>query len=147
MKKRIQSIVAPVMTAAIFAMTIGCGGAGDTGNLPSLYQGSWGGTWASGSGSDNGNVSLTVSADGSVSGTMTRKVGSGTVAGLIEKNGRISAVSSYAAGGNMVIGGSVQLTAGRLIGSFNYVQTGVSYAGTFDCGPATGSGSTGSTGG
>lgn len=143
MKTNLTSKLAPIVAATICAFAIGCGGAGDTGNLPSLYLGSWGGTWTSGDASDSGSISLVVTSDGSVSGTITRKSGSGTVAGLIEKNGKLSAVASFASGGNMVIGGSVQLTAGRLISSFNYVQTGITYSGTFDCGPNASSGTTG----
>jgi len=138
-----------VLAGALFSLIAlsGCGGAGDTANLPSLYQGNWGGTWSSGAGRDSGTISLVVLMDGSVSGSIARSSGSGSISGFIQKNGKLNAVASFAAGGNMVMGGNVQLTNGRLVGSFSYVMMGVEYAGFFDCSQGGGSGSTGGTGG
>jgi|LauGreDrversion4_2_1035121.scaffolds.fasta_scaffold640626_1 hypothetical protein len=123
------------------ALLTGCGGAGDTAFLPSLYKGSWTGTWASGDANDNGNISFAVTTDGSLSGTMADKTGAtGNIAGFVNKSGSLTAVTSFAAGGNMVIGGTVTTNGGRLIGSFTYTRLGVNYGGNFDVG-------TGSSGG
>jgi len=124
----------------------GCGGAGDTANLPSLYQGTWSGNWSSGAGRDSGTISLVVLMDGSVSGTIARSSGSGNVSGFIQKNGKLSAVASFSTGGNMVMGGNVQLTNGRLVGSFSYAMMGIEYAGFFDCSQGGGTGTGGDAG-
>ena len=130
---------------------IGCGGAGDTGNLPSLYQGSWSGNWSSPDANDSGAIAFTVAVDGSLTGTIANKSGSGTFGGLINKSGHLTAVGSFASGGNMVIGGMVTMSSGRISSNFNYTQMGIQYGGSFDCGAGGGTtgstSSTGSTGG
>lgn len=137
-----------LIAVAAGLLIIGCGGAGDTGNLPSLYQGSWSGTWNSPDANDSGNIAFTVAVDGSLTGTISNKSASGTIGGLINKSGKLTAVASFASGGNMVIGGAVVMSSGRISSNFNYTQMGIQYGGSFDCGTASGStGSTGSTGG
>lgn len=123
------------------ALLSGCGGSGNTALLPSLYAGNWSGTWASGDANDNGNMSFVVTTDGSLSGTMTDKLGAtGTVAGFVNKSGSLTAVTSFATGGNMVIGGTVTTNGGRLVGSFSYTRLGVNYGGNFDVGPGSSGG-------
>jgi hypothetical protein len=128
---------------ALFGLALlsGCGGAGDTALLPSLYKGSWAGTWASADANDNGSISFVVTTDGSVSGSMADKSGAtGTIAGFINKSGSLTAVTSFPTGGNMVIGGTVTTNGGRLVGSFSYTRLGVNYGGNFDVGPASSGG-------
>lgn len=123
------------------ALLSGCGGAGNTSVLPSLYKGNWSGTWASGDANDNGNIAFAVTTDGSLSGTMTDKSGStGNIAGFVNKSGNLTAVTSFAAGGNMVIGGTVTTNGGRLVGSFSFTRLGVNFGGNFDVGPASSGG-------
>jgi hypothetical protein len=133
------------IVAILAGLVVGCGGAGDTGNLSSLYQGSWAGNWNSSDANDGGGISLTVTADGSFTGTIATKFSTGTFGGHIDKNGRLTAVSSFASGGNMIVGGAVTMSSGRLSSNFNYVVNGIQYGGSFDCG--TGGGTTGSTSG
>lgn len=128
---------------ALFGLALlsGCGGAGDTALLPSLYLGNWSGTWSSGDANDTGKMSFIVTTDGSLSGTMTDKTGTtGTIAGFINKSGSLTAVTSFAAGGNMVIGGTVTTNGSRLVGSFSYTRLGVNYGGNFDVGPSASGG-------
>jgi hypothetical protein len=136
------------IVAILAGLVIGCGGAGDTSHLSSLYQGSWNGTWRSSDASDGGALSLKVTADGSFSGTIANKFNSGTFGGQIDKSGRLTGIASFAAGGNMIIGGAVTMSSGRISSNFNYVVNGIQYGGSFDCGAGGGTtGSTGTTGG
>jgi hypothetical protein len=128
---------------ALFGLALlsGCGGAGNTSLLPSLYAGNWAGTWDSGDANDNGNMSFVITTDGSLSGSMVDKVGAtGSIAGFVNKSGSLTAVTSFPAGGNMVIGGTVTTNGGRLVGSFSYTRLGVNYGGNFDVGPASSGG-------
>ncbi len=124
---------------------IGCGGAGDTGKLPSLYLGAWSGNWTSPDANDGGAITLTVATDGSFTGTIASKFGSGGFSGLIDKNGKLTGIGSFTGGANMVIGGMVTMASGRISSNFSYTQMGIQYGGSFDCGAAS-SGTTGSTG-
>jgi hypothetical protein len=124
----------------IAAVCYGCGGAGDTGRLPSLYQGTWGGTWSSGDANDNGNINLTVTADGSYSGSITKKSGTGSISGTIDKRGALTGVASFPAGGNWLMGGTVTSNSNRLISSFSYTTNGIQYSGNFDVAPGSGGG-------
>jgi hypothetical protein len=133
------------IVAILAALVIGCGGAGDTGHLSSLYQGAWSGNWNSSDASDGGGISLTVTADGSFTGTIANKFASGTFGGHIDKTGRLTAIASFASGGNMIIGGAVTMSSGRLSSNFSYVVNGIQYGGSFDCG--AGGGTTGTTSG
>ncbi|HLO98855.1 MAG TPA: hypothetical protein VK171_09705 [Fimbriimonas sp.] len=131
------------IAVGLLAALVGCGGAGDTGRLPSLYQGSWAGNWNSSDAADGGAISFTVSADGSFSGTIATKSTSGSVSGHIDKYGALTGVSSFAGGGNMIMGGAVTMSSGRISSNFNYVVSGIQYGGSFDCGAgAAGGGST-----
>lgn len=134
--------VAAVLAAGLI---IGCGGAGDTGHLSSMYQGSWTGSWSSSDANDGGAFSIAVTADGSFTGTITTKFATGTVGGHIDKNGGLTAVASFTAGSNMIIGGAVTMSSGRISSNFSYVVNGVQYGGSFDCG--AGGGSTATSGG
>lgn len=123
------------------AMLTACGGSGDTGLLPSTYRGSWTGTWSSSDANDRGNIAFTVANDGSVSGTITDKLGaSGTLGGFINKSGSLTAVGSFTAGANMVIGGTVTTSGSRLVGSYSYTRLGVTYGAGFDVSPASSGG-------
>jgi hypothetical protein len=120
----------------VAAVCYGCGGAGDTGRLPSLYQGSWSGTWSSGDANDTGSISFTVTSDGSYSGLIARKSGSGTISGTIDKRGTLSGVAAFATGGNWLMGGTVTTNSNRLISSFSYTTNGIQYGGNFDVSPS-----------
>jgi hypothetical protein len=129
-------------------LVIGCGGAGDTSHLSSMYQGAWTGTWNSSDANDGGAITLTVTADGSYTGTIANKFTTGTLGGQIDKTGRLTGVASFTTGGNMIMGGAVTMSSGRISSNFSYVVNGIQYGGSFDCGPSGGStGTTGSTGG
>ncbi len=128
---------------ALFGLALlsGCGGSGDTSVLPSIYRGSWSGTWGSGDANDNGNIAFAITNDGSLSGSMTDKLGTtGNIAGFVNKSGSLTAVTSFTGGSNMVIGGTVTTNGGRLVGSFSYTRLGVTYGGNFDVGPAASGG-------
>jgi len=132
------------LVALLGALIVGCGGAGDTSRLPSLYLGSWSGTWNSSDANDTGAISFTVATDGSMTGSITTKTGTGTLGGLIDKNGNLNAVASFTTGGNnMIIGGAVLMSSGRVSSNFSYVQMGVQYGGSFDCGAGSTTGTTG----
>ena len=135
------------LVAILAGLVVGCGGAGDTSHLSSLYQGSWSGAWSSSDANDGGALTLIVTADGSFTGTIANKFTAGTIGGQIDKNGHLTGIGSFTAGGNMIIGGAVTMSSGRLSSNFSYVVNGIQYGGSFDCGAGGGStGSTGSTG-
>ena len=113
---------------------VGCGG-GSTADtaLPSLYMGSWTGTWSSpGLNIDSQAMTLVVLADGSLTGTMARSGTSGTVGGIINKTGNITATASYTASGNYIIGGTATSANGHLVGSLVLSYLGRDYMATFD---------------
>jgi hypothetical protein len=134
-----QNIKRMGLMLGIATLAYGCGGAGDTGRLPSIYQGSWTGTWSSGDANDNGSISFTVTSDGSFDGTIAKKSGSGTVSGTIDKRGTLSGVAAFSTGGNWLMGGGVTTNSNRLISSFSYTTNGVQYSGNFDVAPGGGS--------
>lgn len=135
------------MYVILAGLIVGCGGAGDTGLLPSLYQGAWTGSWNSSDANDTGAISFTITADGSLSGTISTKAATGTIAGHVDKTGSLTAIASFTAGGNMVIGGKVTMSSGRISSNFNYVTMGIQYGGSFDCGAGSSTGSTATTSG
>lgn len=136
-----------IAVATLAVLVIGCGGAGDTGRLPSLYQGSWSGNWNSSDAADGGPIEFTVTADGSFSGTIETKSAAGTVAGHIDKTGKLTGISSFTGGSNMIMGGQVTMSSGRISSNFNYVVSGIQYGGSFDCGAAAAAGGSTSGGG
>jgi hypothetical protein len=126
------------IVAILAGLIVGCGGAGDTSHLSSLYQGSWSGSWSSSDANDGGAISLIVTADGSFTGTIATKTASGTLGGQIDKSGHLTGVGGFASGGNMIIGGAVTMSSGRLSSNFSFVKNGIQYGGSFDCGSSTG---------
>lgn len=133
------------LVAILAGLVIGCGGAGDTSHLSSLYQGSWTGTWNSSDANDGGPIALTVTADGSFTGSISNKFATGTFGGQIDNAGRLTGVGSFASGGNMIVGGAVTMSSGRISSNFSYVVNGIQYGGSFDCG--AGATTTGTTSG
>lgn len=133
------------LVAILAGLVVGCGGAGDTSHLSSLYQGAWTGSWNSSDANDGGAIAMTVTSDGSFTGTIATRFNSGSIGGQIDKDGRLTAIASFTAGGNMIIGGAVTMSSGRISSNFNYNKNGIQYGGSFDCG--SGSGSTGTTSG
>ena len=130
------------MVAILAGLVVGCGGAGDTSHLSSLYQGAWTGSWSSSDANDGGVISLTITADGSYTGTIATRFKSGTLGGQIDKSGHLTGVASFAAGSNMIMGGAVTISSGRLSSNFNYVVNGIQFGGSFDCGSGSTTGST-----
>jgi hypothetical protein len=130
------------LVALLAGLVVGCGGAGDTSHLSSLYQGSWSGNWNSSDANDGGAIGLVVTSDGSFTGTIATKFASGTLGGRIDKSGRLTGVGSFTTGSNMIIGGAVTMSSGRISSNFTYVVNGVQYGGSFDCGAGGGTGST-----
>jgi hypothetical protein len=119
-----------ISTAAV--MLAGCGGSSNNSTLPSLYAGSWSGTWSGPLANDGGALTFAVTSDGSVSGTMARSGNlSGAFGGVINNTGRLTATSSFPSSGNFVITGQVVLSAGAMSGSFSYSWLGSEYQGTF----------------
>ncbi|MEI7984101.1 MAG: hypothetical protein WCI55_00615 [Armatimonadota bacterium] len=135
------------IVAILAGLIVGCGGAGDTSHLSSLYQGSWSGTWNSSDANDGGAITLVVTADGSFTGSIANKFASGTFGGQINKAGGLTGVGSFTSGGNMIVGGAVTMSSGRISSNFSYLVNGIQYGGSFDCGAAGGSTGTTSGGG
>ena len=107
-----------------------CGG-GTNRTIPSLYAGAWSGTWNGVESNDGGTMTLTVTSDGSTSGTMTRAGGlGGTLAGVINNTGHLTASVSFPSSGNFVVNGQVVLNVAALDGSFNYSWLGQNYTGS-----------------
>lgn len=128
---RIAKAIALVSLVGIF----GCGGSDGTADsaLPSLYTGNYTGTWSSpGLNIESQTMTLVVLSDGSLTGTMIRSGNTGTVGGIINKTGRITATTSYAASGNYIIGGTATSANGHLTGSLVISYLGRDYMATFD---------------
>lgn len=145
MRKLLISGVPVFLAAAL----IGCGGATSNSPLPSLYAGSWTGTWNSPDlKASSQAMTFTILSDGSLSGSMARTGGSGTVGGVVNGSGHVTATAAFTASGNYVMGGTVTSANGHLVGSLAISYLGREYMATFDLAPGSGgSGSTGSTGG
>ena len=117
-------------TAAV--VMAGCGGSDNSNStLPSLYAGSWSGTWAGPEANDGGSLTWTVTSDGSLSGTMDRTGGvSGSTSGVISNTGQFTSTAGFATDGNFLIRGAVAIDNGDLVGSFSYSWLGKVYQGT-----------------
>ncbi len=119
------------LIGSMVVLVAGCGGSSSS-TLPSLYAGSWTGTWNGPLTSDGGSLVFSVTSDGSLQGTMSRKGGlSGAFNGVINSTGKITATTAFPTSGNFVITGQAVLGAGTLSGSFNYSWLGGQYQGTF----------------
>lgn len=77
-------------------------------------------------------MTATVGADGSLSGTMNRGAESGTLGGVINGTGHVTATASFVANGNYVIGGATTLFRGHMVGSLSVSYLGTEYLATFD---------------
>lgn len=141
MLKRNSLVV--VLAASLIAVS-GCGGAGDTSRLDSIYKGDWSGSWVSSDWNDRGSVSLNVTGDGSFGGSIagTPKTGSGTFSGQIDKYGKIIGIASFPTGNNWIVGGQMTLNNARISSNFSFTVNGVQYGGAFDAGTSAGGGST-----
>ncbi|HRI42919.1 MAG TPA: hypothetical protein PLL78_01815 [Fimbriimonadaceae bacterium] len=117
----------------------GCGGNGHDPTQPNLYRGDWNGTWTSATFGDNGTLSFTVYADGSMTGTMTRTrpATNATLVGTLDANGIMTALAGFGPDGNFEIQGAAVLT-NNLLGSFRFTYKGVDYNASFSCVPAAG---------
>jgi hypothetical protein len=135
------------LAAGAAVAMIGCGGS-NNGTLPSLYVGSWTGTWSSPTANDGGSITMVVVDDGSISGTIGRTGGvSATLGGVINNTGHFTATTtSFSNGGAFLMNGAVVLNNGALFGSFTYGYLGESYSGSFTT-TSQSSGTAGSTGG
>ena len=139
-----------VIVVGLAALVVfGCGGAGDTSRLDSMYKGRWSGNWTSSDKNDNGPIAFTVTSDGSLSGSISGpSSGSGTIGGQIDKYGKFTGVASFPTGGNWMISGQTVLNNARLSSNFAFVVNGIQYGGAFDAGFAGGGTGTGTgTGG
>lgn len=124
-----KNLIGAAVAAACLA---GCGGSSSSSDpLPSLYMGSWTGTWSGPLTNDGGTLTFTVTADGSFSGSMSRSSGSGTIGGIISNTGKMTGTASFATDGNFLISGQVVSAPGTLSGSFNYSWLGQEYTGSF----------------
>lgn len=134
-------ILATIFGAVALA---GCGGGTSTldgSMIPNTYRGSWGGNWQSQSFDDNGTLLITVYADGSITGTMTRKDGtSAAVSGSMQNDGVFRSVAGFGAGGNYDMVGSVVKLNDSLLGSFNYRYLGTVYSASMTLSDTTASG-------
>jgi hypothetical protein len=120
----------------------GCGGSSSSTPLPSLYEGSWSGSWTSQLANDGGTLTFAVAADGSVSGSISRTGNlSGTFGGIIDNTGRLTATATFPSSGNFLITGQVLLSDSDLNGSFAYSWLGSEYQGTFSETPQSSSSS------
>ncbi len=126
MKKAILGLILAGVTL------VGCGGGTSTleGSIvPNTYRGNWGGTWQSQSFDDSGTITMSVYADGSITGTMTRKDGSsGPFNGTMQNDGVFRGLAGFGVGGNYDIVGSVVKLHDSLLGSFNYRYLGTVYS-------------------
>jgi hypothetical protein len=113
-------------------LAAGCGGSNANPTMASLYKGSWTGTWTSSGLKEASTISLTVLADGSFTGTMGRSGGqSGSLSGVINNVGKLTGAAGFSASGNYLLGGTVTLSNGSLIGSMAISYLGTEYMGTF----------------
>jgi hypothetical protein len=86
---------------------------------------------------DGGAISFTIFADGSLTGTITRKPATtATLAGTMNKNGQFVAVAAFGADGNFQMQGAAVLTSTNLLGSFTYKFLGSDYNASFSCTPS-----------
>jgi hypothetical protein len=137
-----------VLTAGLLLIS-GCGGAGDTSRLDSIYKGGWSGNWVSSDWNDRGTIAITVTGDGSFGGSIagTAKTGSGTFSGQIDKYGKLIGVASFPTGNNWIVGGQMTLNNARITSNFSFTINGVQYGGAFDAGTTSGGTTGGSTAG
>lgn len=134
---------------ALVLMIIGCGGGADA-TLPSIYRGVYNGTWADPASNENGTFTLTVFANGSITGNMSSTQAGSTapMSGEVDQTGNFEMIAGFGASGNFVMNGTMVLVDTSLLGSFEYQFLGGTYMGSFTTakqGSSTG-GSSGSTG-
>jgi hypothetical protein len=116
-------------TAAVFMA--GCGGSNNS-TLPNLYQGDWNGSWVGPLANDGGNITWTITSDGSFSGTMTRTGGlTGNTSGIVSSSGQYTATAGFPSSGNFLMRGAVVLDNGEMEGAFSYSWLGKTYEGNF----------------
>jgi len=122
------------LISAVLAMAFaaGCGGGTSTLNgsiIPNFYRGNWAGEWQSQSIDDEGALFISVYADGSVVGEMSRKGGeTGVFTGTMQNDGIFRGVAGFGAGGNFDMVGSVVKIGEGMLGSFNYRYLGTVYS-------------------
>lgn len=120
--------------ACAFALGLagGCGGTAEDELIPIVFRGSWTGTWSDPVSNDSGTIAFTIFNDGSLVGTMTSSVlaANAPLTGQVEEDGDFDAVAGFGASGNFVMRGTLVLTSGRLLGSFDYRLLGQPYAGS-----------------
>jgi hypothetical protein len=121
--------------AGTAAVLIGCGGSGDNGR-PSPYAGAWSGTWSSSEAKDGGTLTLTITADGSVVGTMGRNGGlSGALSAVVENTGQYRGAVTFPTSGNFILRGAMSGSSAGLNSNFSYDWLGSTYVATFTASP------------
>jgi hypothetical protein len=146
---RLPFCVLLVALLALIVGTSGCGGTADNAVIPSFYRGNFSGTWASIPGQDGGPIQFVIQSDGSLGGTIGRKPNiSGSLAGMVDRSGRFTAIADFGPNGNFVIGGNLVLINSQIQGSFAYQFLGVEYSATMNLSESQsgGSGGGGSSG-
>lgn len=143
-RARANMAIAPMVAITTAVMVSGCGGNAIAD--PNLYRGAWSGNWSSDTLQNDGSLDLTISADGSVVGTMTNTEMSwtGAVAGTMGSKGDFNATVDFGGGimyslkGTVIIGGENTLKS-----AFAIVYQEDAYGASFELRPNTG-GSSGS---
>lgn len=117
---------------ALLLLVTGCGGGADS-TLPSIYRGVYSGTWADPTSNDSGTFTLTVFANGSITGNMasTQTGTSAPMSGQVDQTGNFDMIAGFGASGNFVMNGTMVLVDTSLLGSFDYQFLGGTYMGSF----------------
>lgn len=119
----------PLLALALLG---GCGGGGSDDELrPSLYEGNWSGTWTSATAGDGGSISMVISPDGSLVGSMGRSTGAtGTLVGTVSRAGEWTATAGFGASGNFRISGQLLRADDQLLSNYTYIWLGTTYGGS-----------------
>lgn len=109
--------------------TTGCDIAGQIGGLPSFYLGDWTGNWTNRVSSNDGTLDIAIAADGTITGNMTRTSDgvTGTITGIVQRNGEFTAAVDFASGTDYGLSGTFTKSGTSLITNFQYVENGTQF--------------------
>lgn len=120
--------IALIAAAGVLA---GCGGELSSA-APLIYTGQWSGEWASAGAGTTGTLSLNINADGTVNGSMLRRVDNqtGTIATTITNSGDLSSLVDFTGLDYQLSGTVVRQGANTLRVTFSFTFDGSNYSGS-----------------